>query len=225
MVHGFLPDADAFVSQVNAGYGQADGVTVSNLNSSPIDHATAEKNYGAIGKGEKRLGTLQFTANITEGKSGVFQFSFLGNGATVAEFKLYKLHDTTTDLYTYGKPAPEQLDSASGYWWIADMAAPTVPLTEADKLEMDKSYIAFFVIGDNDGTFDADDTLGAIKDPVSLVTTGSLPNNGNSGSSNDDGGSSSGCTVGSTPSYDLLVLLLGMSAVAAIRVLRRRNEQ
>ena len=105
------------------------------------------------------------------------------------------------------------------------MAAPTVPLTEADKLEMDKSYIAFFVIGDNDGTFDADDTLGAIKDPVSLVTTGSLPNNGNSGSSNDDGGSSSGCTVGSTPSYDLLVLFLGMSAVAAIRVLRRRNEQ
>ena len=225
VVHGFLPDADAFVSLVNAGYGQADGVTVSNLNSSPIDHATAEKNYGAIGKGEKRLGTLQFTANITEGKSGVFQFSFLGNGATVAEFKLYKLHDTTTDLYTYGKPAPEQLDSASGYWWIADMAAPTVPLTEADKLEMDKSYIAFFVIGDNDGTFDADDTPGAIKDPVSLVTTGSLPNNGNSGSSNDDGGSSSGCTVGSTPSYDLLVLLLGMSAVAAIRVLRRRNEQ
>ena len=225
VVHGFLPDADAFVSLVNAGYGQADGVTVSNLNSSPIDHATAEKNYGAIGKGEKRLGTLQFTANITEGKSGVFQFSFLGNGATVAEFKLYKLHDTTTDLYTYGKPAPEQLDSASGYWWIADMAAPTVPLTEADKLEMDKSYIAFFVIGDNDGTFDADDTLGAIKDPVSLVTTGSLPNNGNSGSSNDDGGSSSGCTVGSTPSYDLLVLFLGMSAVAAIRVLRRRNEQ
>ena len=73
--------------------------------------------------------------------------------------------------------------------------APTVPLTEADKLEMDKSYIAFFVIGDNDGTFDADDTPGVIKDPVSLVTTGPLPNNGNSGSSNDDGGSSSGCTV------------------------------
>ena len=224
VVHGFLPDADAFVSLVNAGYGQADGVAVSNLSSSKIDHATAEKNYGAIGKGEKRLGTLQFTANITEGKSGVFQFSFLGNDATVAEFKLYKLHDTTTDLYTYGKPAPEQLDSTSGHWWIADMAAPTVPLTEADKLEMDKSYIAFFVIGDNDGTFDADDTPGVIKDPVSLVTTGPLPNNGNSGSSNDDGGSSSGCTVGSTPSYDLLVLFLGMSAVAAIRVLRRRND-
>ena len=66
---------------------------------------------------------------------------------------------------------------------------------------------------------------GVIKDPVSLATTGPLPNNGNSGSSNDDGGSSSGCTVCSTPSYDLLVLLLGMSAVAAIRVLRRRNEQ
>ena len=94
VVHGFLPDADAFVSLVNAGYGQADGVAVSNLSSSKIDHATAKKTPGAIGKGEEP--GLQFTANITEGKSGVFQFSFLGNNATVAEFKLYKLHDTTT---------------------------------------------------------------------------------------------------------------------------------
>ena len=225
VVHGFLPDDNAFVSLVNAGYAQAEGVTVSNLNSSKIDHATAEKDYGAIGKGENRLGTIQFTANVTEGKSGVFQFSFLGNGATAADFKLYKLHDTNTDLYTYGKPAPEQLDSASGHWWIADMAAPMAPLAETDKLEMDKTYIAFFVIGDNDGKFDADDTLGTIKDPVSLTTTGSLPANGGTAGDDDDGGSSSGCTVGSTPSYDLLVLLLGLSAVAAVRVLRRRNEQ
>ena len=59
--------------------------------------------------------------------------------------------------------------------------------------------------------FDIEPADGVIKDPVSLATTGPLPNNGNSGSSNDDGGSSSGCTVGSTPSYDLLVMFLGMS--------------
>ena len=69
VVHGFLPDADAFVSQVNAGYGQADGVTVSNLNSSPIDHATAEKNYGAIGKGEKRLGTSSSRRTSTKARA------------------------------------------------------------------------------------------------------------------------------------------------------------
>ena len=89
--------------------------------------------------------------------------------------------------------------------------------------------MAFFIIRDNDATFDADTADGVIVDPVSLVsTTGTLPTNGGTADQvygNDDGGSSSGCTVGSTPSYDLLVLLLGMSAVAAIRVLRRRNEQ
>ena len=109
-------------------------------------------------------------------------------------------------------------------WWVGDIKAPTKALAPADVLEMDHTYMAFFIIADNDATFDIEPADGVIKDPVSLATTGPLPNNGNSGSSNDDGGSS-GCTVGSTPSYDLLVLLLGMSAVAAIRVLRRRNEQ
>ena len=51
-----------------------------------------------------------------------------------------------------------------------------------------------------------------------------MPDNGDNGASSDDGGSSSGCTVGSTPSYDLLVMFLGLSAVAAIRVLRRRED-
>ena len=94
---------------------------------------------------------------------------------------------------------------------------------------MDKQYVAFFIIHDNDSVFDADKTDGVIVDPVTMVSTsGTLPTNGGTAdptSNDDDGGSSSGCTVGSTPSFDLLVLLLGMSAVAAIRVLRRRNEQ
>ncbi len=227
VVHGILPDSDIMIGQMSAGYGQADGVTVSNLQYNKIAHADAEKSFGAIGKGENRLGTLGFTANVTEGKSGVFQFSFLGNGATVADFKLYKLHEASTDIYTYGRPAPGEMDSASGNWWIADMATPTVALETGDKLDMNKTYIAFFMIRDNDGTFDADSTPGVIKDPVSLVTTGPMPDNGDNGdngASSDDGGSSSGCTVGSTPSYDLLVMFLGLSAVAAIRVLRRRED-
>lgn len=96
-------------------------------------------------------------------------------------------------------------------------SCPTATLTA------DETYLAFFVITDN-GEFDSNTDVGKIADPVTLMTSGSLPPNGNT-KVDDDGGSSSGCTVGSTPSYDLLVLLLGMSAVAAIRVLRRRNEQ
>ena len=64
-----------------------------------------------------------------------------------------------------------------------------------------------------------------------LTTNGTLPTNGGTadhvytGGDNDDGGSSSGCTVGSAPSYDLLVLFLGLSAVAAVRVLRRKDSE
>ena len=131
--------------------------------------------------------------------------------------------------YVYGRPDSASMASASGQWWVADFTNPTVALSQDAVLEMDKQYITFFIIKDNDATFDADQTAGVIVDPVSLVTTsGTMPSNGGSyqpdQAKKDDGGSSSGCTVGSTPSYDLLVLFLGMSAVAAIRVLRRRND-
>ena len=229
VVHGILPDSESMVGQMNIGYAQPEGVDVSGLDYGQIAHAAAEKQYGAIGAGENRLGTVEFSAKVTEGKSGVFQLSFLGNGGKAGDFKLYKLHETTVDLYEYGKPSREDMATASGKWWIADMNSPLTELAPTDTLEKNKTYLAFFVIRDNDGVFDADNVPGVIKDPVSLTTTGALPDNGGNGTykpeANDDGGSSSGCTVGSTPSYDLLVLLLGMSAVAAIRVLRRRNEQ
>lgn len=225
--YGVLPDSDIFIGQLHASYGQADGVTISDFSYKKIATAEAEKNYGAIGKGENRLGTVEFTANVTEGKSGVFQMSFLGNGATAGEFKLYKLHANATDLYTYGKPAAADMDSASGHWWIADLAAPLAPLAATDKLEMDKTYLAFFVIRDNDEVFDADTTPGVIKDPVSLASTGVMPTNGNTGGSeptHGGGGSSSGCTVSATPSYDMLLLFLGFTAVAAIRILRKKES-
>lgn len=222
VVHGILPDADAFIGKLGAGYGQAEGVSVSGLSSRAVSHEEAAKKYGAIGKGENRLGTLSFTADVTEGKSGVFQFTFLGNGASAADFKLYKLHENDTTLYAYGKPAPEALDSASGQWWITDLKSPTVPLAAQDTLERDKTYIAFFVIRDNDAAFDADPASGVIKDPLSLTTTGPLPDNGGTARS-DNGGGSSGCTVGGTPSYDLFILFLGFAAVVAIRALRRKE--
>ena len=225
VVYGILPDDDSMVGQLSAGYNQPDGVAVSILEHGKIATADAEKNYGAIDAGDNRLGTVRFTANVTEGKSGVFQLTFLGNGMTVGDYKLYKLHENDAVKYEYGKPAAEEMDSASGRWWVMEMDSLAL-LEPGDKLDMNKTYIAFFMIRDNDGVFDADATAGVIKDPVSLATTGPMPDNGGSGASsnNDDGGSSSGCTVGSTPSYDLLVMLLGLSAVAAIRVLRRRED-
>lgn len=224
VVYGVLPDDDTFIGQLSAGYGHGDGVTVSDLVYTKLASAEAEKSFGAIAKGENRLGTLEFTAKVTEGKSGVFNMTFLGNGMTVGDFKLYKLHENEAVPYTYGKPASDDMATASGQWWITEMVTPLVPLAAGDKLDMDKTYLAFFVIRDNDAAFDADATTGVIKDPVSLATAGPLPKNGSDAvTPSDDGGSSSGCTVGSAPSYDLLLLLVAFSLIALVRVARRRN--
>ena len=151
--------------------------------------------------------------------------NFLGNGASIDTLSLYKLHDNTVVPYAYGRPSAEEMKTASGKWWIADIDDPTVELKNSDTLAPNHTYMAFFIIADNDENFDLDPADGVIKDPVSLATTGALPDNGGSGSGgNDDGGSSSGCTVGSAPAYDLLVLFLGLTAVAAIRVMRRRED-
>lgn len=219
VVHGILPDADTYLGQFFPSYDQAEDVSAQVTDWSVLDPATAEKEYAALPQGMKRLGTIAFTATVTPEKVVVFQFNFLGNGATVAEHALYKLQANTTHPYVYGRPGMGE--TASGQWWIADLTAPTVALDSSAILEKDKTYIAFFSILDNDAIFDQDATSGVIVDPVSLATSGVLPANGGTGDatgSNHGDGSGSGCTVSQgAPAYDLLVLLLACLGVVAFR--------
>lgn len=222
VVHGVLPDDESFASQLAPAYIQPNGVTVSEFDSKSIDAATAEKKYASLPEGAKRLGTFEFNANVN-GKSAVFQMNFLGNGEAVDTMSLLKLTETKATAYEYGMPTPAELETASGKWWIADVEAPTKSLEAGDTMKMDHTYVAFFVIADNDPIFDRNNKDGVIVDPVALATTGALPDNGAvTGASDDDGGNSSGCTVGSMPSYDLLLLFLGLSAAALLRTLRRK---
>lgn len=224
-LYGFLPDSKNYVGQFAVSYIQPDGVWADNLVVSTIEKDEAEKNYAAIPTDLNRLGTYAFSANVPAGKSCVFQFNFLGNGSTAAEHHLYKLSATKSTPYTYGKPV--NMENASGQWWIADFTSPLVPLSPDAVLTADKAYVAFLIIHDNDTLFDADPAEGRIVDPVSLVTSGSLPNNGvlesATGNDGNDGNGSSGCTVGSAPAYDLLVLFLGLFSVAVLRTLRRKQ--
>lgn len=223
-IHGFLPNTDYFLDKPLASYLQPnDQVVVTVTDYARIDNKQSEKNYVVPVKNAKRFGTYSFNATVENGDTAVFQMSFLGNGAAVDSMSLVKLiNSTSSKAYTYS----EQGEMLSGSWWIAPLSDPTHPLALTATLNADETYIAFFVITDN-SEFDSDVEAGKIADPVTLMTSGQLPPNGNTTSTDDDddGGSSSGCTVGSAPSYDLLVLFLGLSAVAAIRVLRRRNER
>lgn len=222
-IYGFLPDTDTFAGQIAAGFEQPSGVSVNTFTGNAIDHATAEEEYASLPKGSNRLGTFEFTAEIKGGSSAIFQMNFLGNGASVSELGLYKLHATKVVPYAYGRPSTDEMKTSSGKWWIADIDDPTVALKASDTLAPNHTYMAFFIIADNDEDFDVETADGVIKDPVSLATTGALPDNG---VSSDGGGSSGsgGCTVGSAPAYDLLALFLAFSAVAVVRVVRRRED-
>ena len=225
VVHGILPDSEVFVSQFQASYEQPSLDTdVTLTESQAIDNETADKRYAPLEANEKRFGTYSFTAKVAADSSAIFQMSFLGNGEAVSSFKLYKLNGNQKKAYEYGRPDADAMPSASGKWWIADFTNPTVPLGPDDVLSPDAQYTAFFIIHDNDPDFDLAKDEGVITDPVTLVTTtGTLPGNGNV--AGDDGGSSSGCTVGTSPSYDFLLLFLGFGAIVLIRTLRRRNAE
>lgn len=222
VVHGVLPDSETFAAQFKAAYIQPKGVTPGKVQSEAIDAATAEKTYAPLPKGTNRLATFAFTSDVPEGKSMVFQMNFLGNGSTADQFGLYGLNGTQAAAYAYGMPSDEDLSAASGMWWIADIEAPTRSLAPSDTLAMDHAYTAFFVIADNDLAFDENEAEGRMTGTVALATAGPLPDNG-SVSHTDGGGSSGGCTVGSAPAYDLLVLLLGLGYIIAVRTVRRRN--
>lgn len=223
-IHGFLPDAENFLDKPIASYTQPDEkVAVTVTDASFIPNEDAEKAYVVPMKDAKRLGTYGFEATVENGDTAVFQMSFLGNGGTVEGMKLFKLvNETQSHEYIYS----ESREMDNGNWWIAPLSDPVHALKLGDTLTPNESYVAFFVITDN-GVYDADADLGKIADPVTLMTSGELPTNASPvvPSKDDGGGSSSGCTVGGAPSYDLLVLFLGLSAVAAIRVLRRKDSE
>lgn len=232
VVHGVLPDSTTFVNQFRVAYQQADGVTVSNANAIQLAPEQAAKQYAPLPSGHKALGVTEFSANVTEGKTGIFQFTVLGNGGSVKALYLNKLHANRLQGYTYGRPAA--LDDASGVWWIADLEDPTTALEPDVLLTLDKTYVVFFAVRDNDANYDVDMTPGVIKDPVAISTTGSLPSNGGSTPAptptptptpSDGGSGGGGCTVNPNgAAFDLTLLLGGLFAALGLNTLRRREN-
>lgn len=226
VIHGVLPGSSVFVSQFRPAFIQAANVAVSNLSSSVVPQEVAVKNYASLPTGHNVLGVKSFTANVTEGKTGVFQFTMLGNNGSVKDMFLTKLHANKVQSYTYGRPL--QLDEASGMWWISDIEDPTTALEPDDFLTLDKTYVVTFGVRDNDANYDMDMTPGVITDPVALSTTGNLPRNGIAPAPkpvDHNGGSSSGCTVSPTgSSFELVLLLGGLLATFALRSMRRREN-
>jgi predicted amidohydrolase YtcJ len=217
-VYGVLPGADVFASSPAASYWQASSSTlVAVTNSTMLANGDVDKDYPPLAKGENRYGTHSFEATITGGTVATFQMTILGNGSPASAFSLRKLLSSTESV-------PYDLVTAQavsgGKFWIEALDEPGKALSQDQVLTMDQPYTVFFTIEDN-SDFDLNSEVGKFADPVTLVTTGSLPDNGIE--SSDGGGGGGGCTVGSKPAYDFLILLLGLLGALGFRSLRRRG--
>ncbi len=254
LVHGVLPDSDAFTFGIDPGFEQPAGyrprVEFAEVYTSQEHADELEQMKGLLPEGEVLLGALNVKAHLQDyskaradaggtawadaadaahaSKCMTFSFSFLGNGDKISDLKLYKMRDTEALEYTYGHADVSKAE-ASGHWWIADSTNPLVALDKDAELKLDHNYLVNFVIQDN-SKFDDDSDDFVIADPVALATTtGNLPDNGakateEANNPKSDGGSSGGCTVGTNPAYELLALLLASLGVMAGRIFRRREN-
>lgn len=225
-VHGFLPGSSNFTSTPEASYMVADNVVVSNVAATKLEGEAADKAY-ALKKGETRYGASTLNATVTENAVALFQMDIIGNNTTAGAFKLYNTAVSTNPVaFTYGKDA-----NTEGKFWIAPMSDVQNAVTADATLESNVPYVVFFTVKDG-GTFDTDTAAGKVASSVTLVTTGTLPSNRTvqneqpqpepQPQKNDDD-SSSGCTIGSNPAYDLAILVLALIGLTIFRKIRRRG--
>lgn len=172
LVYGMLPDDASFVAPVNISYTQPRFDTTA-----AMDRVQAVP-VSSVAAGEAGLGAYAFTASVPQGESTIFRMDFLGNGESLEKFALHGMADGGMVTYAYKEPSADGMTQASGQWWVATLDDPTIALPRNSVLDMDRTYIAFFIIRDNDGTLDADARAGTMAHRVMMTTAGSLPANG-----------------------------------------------
>ncbi len=210
VVYGVLPGAESISTPgVAPDSEQPEGVEVTPTDTPPADLSKEEVTdgtYAPLPDNHEILAAKQFKFGITEGTTGVIKYQIIGDGTYVSNLCLNKLTANEVIPFEYGYQDRE--NTLPGYWWIVNNKDLSI-LKKTDKIEEGDSYTVCFTIGDN-SEFDIDKTPGVIEDPNVL--------------SKIFGGSSSGCTVGTNPAYELLALLLASLGVMAGRIFRRREN-
>lgn len=107
---------------------------------------------------------IEFSADIDKSEVKVtFSFSIQNIQSAISNLSLYKLKSSGTCLPFKKTSYPDP--NTDGAWWITDGQGNYMDST--GMLYEDKSYKIHFVVKDN-GDYDLDDTLGAIRDPLVL---------------------------------------------------------
>jgi hypothetical protein len=128
------------------------------------------------------------------GEKVVLRYLINGFHKELNKLRLYKLKNGNHLKFKYYNDDPDPSTIQSGDWWITAYGAyPEDTLDKLGDLQKDERYALYFVVQDNDGEFDLDDTAGRILDPTVIGEySGSTIPAGDSG-----GGGGGGCFISS----------------------------
>ena len=124
--------------------------------------------------------------------------AYLINGfhKELSKLRLYKLKNGNHLKFKYYVADPDPDTIESGDWWITAYGdEPDDAISGQGELQKGEQYVLYFVVQDNDGEFDLDDTEGRILDPTVIGEfSGSSDSAGSSISSGGSGGGG-GCFI------------------------------
>lgn len=217
---GVLPGSKEYFFNVRPSYAPdpaAANVKVTNVKIAP----ESASQLVPLDKDQVSYGAFDISCDVKDGTVATLQMHILGNGSPAGDFLLYNdlgavsARADDDSRAVYGKSAEPN------HFWICANNAPTSALPKTKLLNMNQDYIVNFTLPAN--------ANGKVAEAVQLVSTGVLPTNHssvksgwtNSGSWDDDD-SSSGCTIGNSPAYDLAILGVALFAMLAFGAIRRR---
>ncbi|MFO7716906.1 hypothetical protein [Desulfosarcina sp.] len=134
----------------------------------------------------------------------VLRYMINGTRKQIAKLGLMKLKTGYSLPFGSYISSPDPANLISGSWWLTEYGdEPDNVLEKSDSLDKDTAYHLYFVVQDNDGKYDLDDTPGLILDPTVIGdNTDAFIASGDVGSNSGKGGGG-GCFIHS--------LILGIS--------------
>ena len=137
----------------------------------------------------------QVAVTINTGEKAVLRYLINGAEKKVNRLRLFKLkNDNHLNFQNYlENPDPATIES--GNWWLTEYGAdPDDALLWAGSLNKNERYILYFVVQDNDGQYDLDDTEGRILDPT-VIGEYSGTSSTKDDSAGGGGGGGGGCFI------------------------------
>jgi hypothetical protein len=109
----------------------------------------------------------QVEVTITPGEKAVLRYLIYGAEKNVNRLRLFKLKNGNHLNFSNYLEKPDPATIESGNWWLTEYGEdPDNALPWAGSLKKDQRYVLYFVVQDNDGQYDLDNTEGKILDPT-----------------------------------------------------------